>query len=303
MSEILTVFSQNILPILLVAGFGFALRRFIGLEKQPISRLTFYVFSPALIFSLLVNSTIPPAELGQLGLYAATFIAVMALAGFLFGRILRFSTKETIIVMLAAMFANAGNFGLALSDLRYGAPGLARAAPFYVVAGMITWTFGVIIVSLGSQPPLQAVKGLTRLPPLYAVIAALFVTIVGIQVPKPLVDGITIAGRGAVPVMLIVLGMQMADVRQLAQVKVAIPAVAIRLLVAPVVAILLLRLFGMSDLNYSVSLLQSSVPIAVSTIILATEYDILPEAMTTSVVLSSLLGPITLVALIQVFGL
>ena len=303
MSQIVTVFSQNILPIFLVASFGFALRRIVGLEKQPLSRLTFFVFSPALLFSLLVNSTIPAGELTQLALFAVSIIGIMGVVGFVFGRILNFSKHETIILILAGMFANAGNFGLPLNELRYGEAGLARAAPYFIVAGMVTWTVGVLIVSLGSQPPLQALKGLTRLPSLYAVALALFLTFTGLSLPKPLVDGITIAGRGAVPIMLILLGMQLADVKQLAQVKVAIPAAGIRLLIAPVVAFFLLRMFGLQELNYSVSFLQSSMPVAVATTVLTTEYDVMPEAMTTAVVLTTLLSPLTIVALIQIFGL
>ncbi len=303
MSEILNVLSNNILPIFLVAGVGFALRRLTALDKQTVSRLTFYVFSPALLFDLLVNSTIEAGELGQILLFAFVAISSMGVIGWVIGRVLNLGRQHTIFLILVAMFGNVGNMGLPLNELRYGAEGLARAAPFLVVSGMLSYTVGVILASLGTQPWQKAVCSLTKLPILYAIIAAISVTIFDLSVPTPLNSAITIAGRGAVPVMLIVLGMQMADVRDFADIRLALPAISLRLVVAPLVAIGLLGLFGLDGLTRSVGVIEMGTPVAVATIIITTEYNLMPQAMTTAVVLSTLLSPLTLVALIQIFGL
>jgi predicted permease len=103
--------------------------------------------------------------------------------------------------------------------------------------------------------------------------------------------------------MIIVLGMQMADVRDFADIRIALPAIGIRLIIAPLVAIGLTLLFGFEGLTRSVSIIEMATPVAVATIIVTTEFNLLPKAMTTAVVLSTLLSPITLVAFIQLFGL
>ena len=265
--------------------------------------MTFYIFAPALLFSLLVESEMEAGELARLSAFSAAAILGMGVVGFGFGRMLNLNRKQTIILMLAAMFGNVGNMGLPLNQLRYGEAGLARAAPYFVMSGMLVYTVGVIITSLGTQPWRKAIVGLTRLPILYALITGLLITVTGYQLPAPILDSVRIAGQGSIPVMLIVLGMQIADVKQIDEIRVALPAVALRLLVAPLVAVGLLTLFQIDGLNYSVSLLQSSTPVAVATIIITTEYDVLPKAMTTTVVLSTLLSPLTLVALIQIFSL
>ncbi len=303
MGVVFGIFEQNILPILLVAGFGFILRRKTQVDKQTLTRLTFYIFSPALLFSSLVSSPLPLIELTQIGGFAVAQNVVMGLVGLVFGRIFQFNRKQTIILIAAAMFSNNGNYGLALNELRYGADGLSAAIPYYVVEGIFLWTVGVIIFSLGSKSWREALIGLLRLPTLYAVIGAIVVKFSGLTIPAALESSITIAGRGAIPVMLIILGMQIADINRIDSVKIALPAIAMRLLIAPIVAYLLLRLFGMSGLNYNVSLLQASMPVAVASIVLATEYDLMPKAMTTTVVLTTLISPFALVTLIQLFGL
>ena len=46
MSSMLSLFSQNILPILLTAGAGFLLGKFLDIDPKTISRAVFYLFSP-----------------------------------------------------------------------------------------------------------------------------------------------------------------------------------------------------------------------------------------------------------------
>ena len=303
MAPILDVVLNNILPIFLVAGVGFALRKRTNLDKQTVSRLTFYVFSPALLFDLLVNSTMDSAELGKILLFAFLGISLMGVVGWLFGRLLRLSRQQSILLILAAMFGNVGNMGLPLNELRYGAEGLARAGPFMVVSGMMVYTIGVILASMGKQSLRKSLVGLTRLPVLYAVIAAILVTTFSLPVPQSLNSAITIAGRGAVPVMLIVLGMQMADVRDVTDLRFALPVVGVKLLVGPMVAVGLVALLGLEGVGRAVSIIEMGTPVAVATIIITTEFDVLPKQMTTIVVLSTLLSPITLVTFIQLFGL
>lgn len=303
MSEILDVLLNNILPIFLIAGVGFALRRLTDLDKQTVSRLTFYVFSPALLFDLLVNSTVEAGELGQILLFAFVGISMMGVIGWGIGRILNLTRQHTIFLMFVAMFGNVGNMGLPLNELRYGLEGVARAGPFMVVSGMLVYTVGVVLASSGSQSWQASIVGLTRLPVLYAVVGAIIVSAFNLTVPTPLNSAITIAGRGAVPVMIIVLGMQMADVRDLADVRLALPAIGLRLIIAPLVAFGLTLVFGFTGLTRSVSIIEMSVPVAVATIIVSTEFDLMPKAVTTAVVLSTLISPITLVTVIQLFGL
>ena len=77
MSSVAAVFTQNILPIFIVAGFGFALQRWVGLDKRTLSRAVFYCLSPCLVFSSLVNSQLPGDELLDLAGYTVATVAAM----------------------------------------------------------------------------------------------------------------------------------------------------------------------------------------------------------------------------------
>jgi predicted permease len=282
---------------------GFVLRRRLGLDKQVLSKLTFYAFSPALVFSSLVSSEIPGDEMLQLAAYAVVVTLLIGLVTLLASRLLRLSRIDTVALLLVVMFVNSGNYGLTLNRLRYGEDGLARAAVYFVVSTILVFTLGVFIASMGQVDWRESLVRLLRMPAFYAVIAAVLIYSLDIHVPQPLLRGIELAGAGAIPVMLVVLGMQIADLTDLGRVWLALPASGIRLIVGPIVAVIVASWFGLQGLNRATSIIEASMPTAVITTILAVEFNVRPGLVTSTVVLTTILSAITVPIVITWLGL
>lgn len=303
MADIVFVLSQNILPIFIVAAFGFALQRWIGVEKRPLSTIVLNVLSPSLVFSSLVSSKLPGDEIVSLALFTVFNVLLMGGVAYTAARLLRLKRSETIALMVVTMFVNGGNYGLTLNQLRYGDPGLARAVVYYTTSTVMLYTIGIFLASMGELSWRDALRRLLRFPAVYAAVLAILVYSFNITLPAPLLRGIEVAGAGAIPVMLLVLGMQMADLKAIASIRLAIPAVAVRLLIGPLIGLLLATVLGLSGLGRSTSIIESSMPPAVFTIILATEFDLEPAAVTSIVLLTTLLSPLTIAATITLLGL
>ncbi|KAA3664073.1 MAG: AEC family transporter [Chloroflexi bacterium] len=303
MDSIVDVLVQNLLPIFIVAAFGYGLQRWTKIDKKSLSSAVLYVFSPCLVFSSLVSSQLPGSELTELALFAVLNVALMGSLAFVMSRLMRLTRAETAALMIVVMFVNGGNYGLTLNQLRYGDAGLSRAVVYYTTSTMITYTIGIFIASMGKLSWRDTLKRLSKLPPVYAAVLAVVVYTMNITVPEPLMKGITVAGGGAIPVLLVVLGMQLADLRGNSSLRLALPAVSIRLLLGPLLGLLVASLLGLSGLGRSTSIVEASMPTAVFTIILATEFDLHPTAVTSIVVLTTLLSPITVATAITVFGL
>lgn len=303
MTDVFDVLLQNILPIFLVAALGFWLRRYYALDTRTLSGLVFNALSPCLIFSSLTTTILPAAELGRLALFAFLSIVAMGGVALLAGRLLRLPRTETIVLMLTLMFVNGGNYGLTLNQLRYGDEGLSRAIVYYVVSTILVYSIGVVLASMGHVDLRTAVVRLLRVPALYAVILAVVVLGLDLTVPVPLARGIQVAGAGAIPVMLVVLGMNMADLRGFSELRLAVPATALRLLAGPIVAVALAAWLGLQGLSRSTSIIEASMPAAVITTVLATEFDVCPAAVTGIVALSTVVSPISLTAVIYLLGI
>jgi malate permease and related proteins len=302
-NDILAVLTQNILPIFVVAAFGYLVQRRVGLDKRTVSSIVFYCLSPALVFSSLVNSELPVAELGGMALFTLLTILLMGGVGFLLARLLRFNRIETAAFLIVLMFVNGGNYGMTLNLLRYGQEGLARAVVYYMTSTVLAYTIGVLIASMGRLPWRMALRRILYLPPLHAAVFAVIVYLYNIPIPVPLLRGIDVAGAGAIPAMLLLLGMQMADLHGRARLRLAIPAISARLLLGPAVGLLVAGSIGLAGLTRSVAIIEASMPTAVFSIILATEFDLQPEAVTSIVVGSTLLSPLTVATVIAVLGL
>lgn len=303
MSEIYAVFTRNILPILIVAGFGFALRRWLSVDKKALSSAAMNVLSPALVFSSLVTSELASEEFLEIGLFAVAVVAIMGVIGLVLSRILRLTRAETSALMLLVMFVNSGNYGLTLLQLRYGDAGMARGVVYYVTATMLLFTVGVFIASSGRVTWRETLSRMARLPAVYAAVLAVIVYSWQIPIPSPIMSAIEIAAAGAIPVMLLVLGMQLADLRGEFNLRLAVPAITVRLLIGPLVGVLVATLIGLKGLSRSASIIESSMPSAVFTIILATEFGLPAPVVTSIVVLGTLISPFTIAAAITLLGL
>ena len=65
---LLSIFVSDLLPVFAIAGVGFLLARFAGVQVQTVSRLTFHALAPAFVFNTLANST---AESNQVGRFTS----------------------------------------------------------------------------------------------------------------------------------------------------------------------------------------------------------------------------------------
>jgi predicted permease len=144
---------------------------------------------------------------------------------------------------------------------------------------------------------------LVRVPAVYAVVLAVIVYSAQVPIPAPLMRAIDLAAAGAIPAMIVILGMNIARLQSLSTLRLTLPAVTLRLIGGAVVAALVAGLIGLSGLGRSISIIEASTPTAVLTTVLATEFDMEPGAVTSVVVLSTLASPITLALVINLLRL
>jgi predicted permease len=120
----------------------------------------------------------------------------------------------------------------------------------------------------------------------------------GSTVPIALLRPITMLSDAALPLMILVLGMQLERAALPKRPALVGVAVCVSLLLAPLVALGLTSLFGVSGAARQAVVVLSSMPVAVVTTILALEFDASPDFVTSAVFLSTILSPLTLTPLI-----
>jgi malate permease and related proteins len=295
-----SIFYNNIAPTLLAAGAGFVLGRRLRPDVRSISRLTFYIFSPCLVFVSLTQSRLAGGELGQIAVVAwGTILTVIAVA-FVVGRAARLDTSSVAALAIVAAFGNAGNFGLAVTRFAFGDLVVAPAAVYFAFSSLAVYTVGVAVASAGRRPWRQVLSHGLTLPTTYALVIAVIFQLTGWVVPEPVNRATTLLSQGAIPVMLSLLGMQMALVTSWPRSRMALVAVAsvLQLILSPLIATLLAGGLGLSGPVRQAVILESAMPTAVIVTILCTEYDLDPPLASAAVLITTLLSPLTLTPLI-----
>jgi predicted permease len=166
----------------------------------------------------------------------------------------------------------------------------------------MVYTIGVAIASLGQVSFKESLLNLLKFPTLYALIFAIIFNLYKIQLPIPLDRSVDILGGAAIPAILLLLGMQLgeADLRQ--NTAPLALATGVRLVVGPIVALALSIPFGLRGSSLQAGVMESSMPTAVMTTILATEFDLEPSLVSTIVTATTILSPLTLTPLLALLG-
>ncbi len=296
--ELLAIFVQNILPIFIVAGIGFLIVRYLGADVQTLSRVTLYVLTPCLLFDVLVTSDVSADEFGRLTLLAFGTILGIGLIAWLATRALRLDRVMTSAFIVVVMFANGGNYGLPLTLFVFGQEALARATIYFVVSIVLTYTIGIFLASSGRRSLGEALLSVLRIPSIYASAAAIVVILTGVTTPSFLMRPIKLLGDAAIPVMILVLGMQLERAAKPANLRLVGLAVGLRLVVSAILGLLLAQFLGLGGAARQAGVLQSAMPVAVVTTILAVEFEVEPAFVTSVVFFSTILSPLTLTPLI-----
>lgn len=307
---LLNTFAGVLVPILVVVGSGYVLCRVLDPDVRPISRVSLYLLSPALIFSSLVKAQISQGETLRIVAFMLLLVACMAFLSWTSSKVLRFDSSTTTAMMLCTMFTNTGNYGLPLASFAFGERGFERAVVFFVVQSILTQTLGVYIAGSGGEGWRKGVSRLIRMPQVYAVGAALAIRWSGIDITgasaglaNDLFRGVSLIGSAAIPLLLVILGLQLAKSNILADERLPISlATSIRLLVSIPLSLALAYLLGMDALSVKLAVVLGSMSTAVNVTILALEFDARPSLVSGVVVTSTILSFLTLTILLTVLG-
>ena len=298
MTLLVSILLSDILPIFVIAGAGFLLARYAAVDVRVLSRVVFYALLPCLAFRLLVTSTASGPNVGRLMLLAVLIMAVMGLVGYVAARALGLDSTSLRAFLMVVMFSNGGNYGLPVVRFAFGPEALTFATIFFLTGSVTTYVASAFFAGNRRGMISGALDKIWRMPSLYGVTLALLVLALGRPVPEALMRPVSLLSESALPVMILVLGMQLERAVWPRRPGIVTLAVGISLLVAPLIAVGLCALLGISGPARQAAVILSSMPVAVITTILALEFDLDPEFVTSAVFISTIASPLTLTPLI-----
>ena len=217
-----------------------------------LTRLSFFVLSPALLFTVLAEadvralfSELLPTTASTAGIALVVVVLIALLAW-------RRPVPEATIGALGASYANATNMGIPLSAYVLG--NAAASAPVFLLQLIVITPIALTVLDLSTGGRLSVGRVLlqpVRNPLIIASALGFAVAVSGVELPRELFQPFELIGGAAVPVILLAFGMSLHGTRVLAPGEYrrdAVLATVFKLAVVPLIAWLLGRfVFGLDE--------------------------------------------------------
>ncbi|MCS7463332.1 AEC family transporter [Paenibacillus doosanensis] len=302
--SVLTTLFQVIVPLSIPVIVGALLAKYKNLETKPLLTLYLYYLSPAIIYQTLTTAEISFSEVyTTFGVSIVNLIMLWAVAN-LIGRLLKLSASETAGLTLVSTFTNSVNYGLPLVLLAFGKLGLDKASVYVIAQMIIVNTIGIYFAARSQFSIKQAIRSVFSLPAIYAAIAAVIVRSLDIHFPAGVQKGIAMIAEAYSPVVLAILGAQMASVKKTVfdpgVQKAFWAGMTVRLILSPLIACLVLTMLHVQGMLFSVLLILASMPAAVNAGILAERFQAAPQVVTKCILWTTLASFIVLPLLIVI---
>ncbi|WP_111640486.1 AEC family transporter [Marinimicrobium alkaliphilum] len=276
-----------IAPILFCTAIGFGWAKTGTLYPADfVSRLVMYIGTPCLIISVMSRVDVAPEVMGGVALAFALALVLMLVLGGLLIRVLGLPQSGYLPSLI---LPNNGNMGLPVCLFAFGQTGLALGLAAFLVMMLCTFTLGILLVSRRSGRWYQRVQELGRQPVLYAMVIAIYLLVTGHSMPRWLGNTVDLLGDFTIPLMLITLGVSLANLKVGAWQRSLLFSV-VRVLGGMLVGWFSGWLLGLEGVALGVVILQSAMPVAILNYLLALQYDRHKEEVAAMVVISTALA-------------
>jgi predicted permease len=290
----------NIIDIVLPAFFaifvGYVVGKLTKIEISPVVDISLYVAVPALVFVSFLGEKIVLVEAAKIWASALMIMFGCLIVAWLVFKALK-QKHSGLYVSIAIM--NTVNIPFPVMYLAYGNEGLAAATLFYIPNLLMIYTMGVYIMA--GKRWKDNVKEILKLPLIYAFIAGMLVNLLEVKVPALVFNTLELLALMAIPVVLLVLGYNLSKVK-MTSLPTAVISSVLRIGVGLGIGFLAVNTLGITGIARSVVVLDSAMPAAATTSILATRYKNEAGLVSTVVFLTTLASLVVIPFLLHILG-
>lgn len=308
MSIFLHILVNNVLPLTVMIVIGIILQKAFSLDIKTLSKLNFYLFSPAVIFNLLYTTEISAMLVGQVLLFFFLFMFAQYLVLELVIRLRGYKGGMIASMRNSVLFYNSANYGIPLNQLAFAGNAYTLSIQILIMMmqSLIPNTYGIYAVNAHRAKFRDICRTIVSMPVIYVIPLAFLLRGFEVQIPDFLATPIGYLSNAFIGTALITLGVQLGSMswrisRSLAT-DISISC-TLRLVVGPMLAWVIVTLLGLPELMSAALIVSSSVPTSLSSVLLAVEFDNEKEFASQAVFVSTLCSIITVTGVIYLLDI
>lgn len=272
---------EIVAPVFILAAVGYIWVK-CGFEYRVefVTQFAMAIALPCLVFTALMKTEFQPYYFGNLLLAAILGYFSLATLAFFFVKIFKLGQRTYLMPLISG---NTGNLGLPLCLFAFGDSGFGYAIIVFSVTSIVAFTIGVWVVAGGGS-----LKQFLKEPLVASTVFGLIFMWQGWETPSFLTSSLELIGQMAIPMMLITLGVAVARLK-ITDVRKSFLISFCKIFFGITAAIMVSFIFDLPKVAIAVLILQFSMPIAVTSYLLAEKYGADANAVAGLVVVSTLI--------------
>ncbi|RAV20306.1 AEC family transporter [Paenibacillus contaminans] len=298
---------HNIIPLSIMIAVGVLLQRLFKLDIRTLSKLNFYLFSPAVMFKMLYESNLSFGIMMQVLLFFAIFFGLLFLLMEVVVRVRRYEPGMRSAMRNSVIFYNSANYAIPLNQLVFVGDPFTLSIQIIVMMmqSLLPNTYGVYSVNAHKRDMRATVRTMLTMPVIYVIPLAFLMRGFDVPVPQPIYDPINQISNAFVATALLTLGVQLGNMKWALKLSDVLLSNVLRLFVGPALGFAVVLLLGIEGMMAKALVLSCAVPTSLSSVLLAVEFDseaeFASQAVFSSTVLS-IFSVTTVIYLLQYVG-
>tara|TARA_Y100000590_G_scaffold9495_1_gene11722 strand:- start:413 stop:1312 length:900 start_codon:yes stop_codon:yes gene_type:complete len=286
--EIYLKLFEVLFPVFFIVGIGY----FLGKQKSDIDTTFITNYSanfgaPALFIFAITSSGVTYSVFSEYFIYSVIALTCFAITGIIF---LFFMKKDISRELPPFFLPNTGNMGIPICLFAYGSLGMGVAAAISSLVVLLHFTANIFLASKKFD-----IKIILKSPSTYAVIISVLFLYYDMEMPKFAINTVMLLGYTMIVLILMSLGVSLTQMKVFS-IRSSLISSTGRVLVGPIIGFALIKVFNLSGYAAGVLLIQSAMPSAILTYLIASMYS--PKKIVDNI--SSMIVVSTLMSLITV---
>jgi predicted permease len=291
---------NNIIPLCIMISIGVTLHRAFQLDIKTLSKLNFYLFSPAMVFKMLYEASITASVMLQVLLFFFVTLLLSILLIELVMWIRKYKAGMRSAMRNSVIFYNSANYAVPLNQLVFVGDAFTMSIQIIIMMmqSLLPNTYGVYSVNSHKSSLKAILRTIVFMPILYAIPLAFLLKGFDVTIPQPIYIPLNYVASAFIATALLTLGVQLGSMKWQIKFSDVMISNFLRLIIGPALGFLVVWLFGIHGLMAKALVLSSAVPTSLSSVLLAVEFDNEPEFASQAIFSSTIFSIFTVTLVI-----
>lgn len=287
--EIILVPAVMILLGILLKKLGVLVEK----DGNTLVKIVLDVSLPSLIF-INVSSSVINGEMLFMPIIAFGLSIICIFIAYIYSKLRGYGKIKTWTIIILLSMINTGFIGYPVVLGVFGNEGFLYAVFYDFSTSILLVIFGMILTSLFGGNKKKVIKNSLTFVPLWAVIIGVIFNVLHIGLPYVLESSLNYLGASTIPLIMLSVGLKIRFENFKSSVSDTLFITVSRLLLSPIILYTILTQFGFTGFLLNVSVLQSAMPTAMNSLVLAITYDLDMNITNSVIVLTTICSVVTL---------